>query len=117
MATIKLAVPVTIDHGAVTTVLSAERKIRELFSVLRWYGPEHPQADDWVTGIRNCAEAVEATTGESPAALIERLSPAIERTWNAMVARSEKNWKRISAGQPHMVELAEFWGIVDQRNF
>ena len=117
MATIKLVAPLNIEYGKVTTVLSAERKIRELSATLRWYGPDHPSADEWARNIIACAQAIEATTGESVPDLMVRLDPAIERTWKRMNTEAEKNWQRISAGQPHMAELAEFWGIVAQRNF
>lgn len=117
MTTIKLNIPVRVDYGDVRTVLSAERVIRGLATDLRWYGPDHPSADEWMDGIQTCAEAISLTTGETVPAIMERLDDAIERTHAARVKASDKHWNALRAAQPHLDALFKVEEVFSERNF
>jgi hypothetical protein len=86
MATTPLIASLTIDFGDIRTVISAERAIARASIDLRWYGMEHPSADQWARDLEALTMAIHATTGETPAALLERMAPKIDRAY----ARQEK---------------------------
>jgi hypothetical protein len=100
MASIKLTngfhpVTVRVHNALARTVLSAEREIIAAFVDIRWYGPEHPSANEWVEVIEIMAEAIEDTTGEERTAVIARLDNRIERSFKAQVKASEKHYARL----------------------
>lgn len=119
MPTIKLKTPIRVDYGDVKTVLSAERKIRELSVDLRWYGPTHPSADMWIDGIVRCAAAIAETTGETVPEIMQRLDDKIERSYRAAVKRSDDHWNALRASQPHLDALMSAAEAVDspRRNY
>lgn len=91
MTTIKLIAELnTSGAGTVRTVVSAERKIIEQATSLRWYGPEHPSAGEWADDIEACILAIAATTGEQAADLLGRLDARIDRSFARQTRESEQ---------------------------
>lgn len=84
--TTALIAPLTIEFGQIRTVTSAERAIMRASIDLRWYGMEHPSANDWANNLEALTMAIFATTGETPADLLVRLASKIDRAY----ARQEK---------------------------
>lgn len=113
----KLNIPLRVDYGDVRTVLSAERVIRRLSVDLRWYGPDHPSAGDWAKGIEDCAQAIEATTGESVPTIMERLSDAIERSFTRQEKEADKHWKQMLARNPYLDAQIKVEEVFSGRNF
>ncbi|AXN53371.1 hypothetical protein PBI_THONKO_101 [Mycobacterium phage Thonko] len=103
--TVKLVSPIRVDYGDVRTVKSAERVIMRESVSLRWYGPEHPSAGEWVKGIEKCLAAIAETTGETVPAILDRLDGPIERSFKRQVRESEAHWNHLRDTQPHLDAL------------
>lgn len=93
--TITLIAPLTIDYGQIRTVTSAERAIMRASIDLRWYGMEHPSADDWANQLEALTMAIFVTTGETPEALLIRLASKIDRAYTRQEKESAAMAKRL----------------------
>jgi len=104
--TIKLAREVRIGFSTARTVLSAEREIIGAFVDIRWYGPEHPSATEWVETIEGMAAAITEVQPERTfPRIINDLNDRIERSWKYQRGQSEKHWNHLRATQPHLDAL------------
>ncbi len=92
---IKLFSAVRVDHGDVHTVTSAERTIIRSSVDIRWYGPTHPDAEQWAANIETLLLAITVTTGEQPADILARLSKSIDRSFKRQMRESMAQAKRL----------------------
>lgn len=92
---INLFSAVRVDHGDIRTVTSAERAIIRASVDIRWYGPTHPTAAQWATDIETLLLAISVTTGETSAAILERLAKSIDRSFARQTREGIAQAKRL----------------------
>jgi hypothetical protein len=95
MATQHLVAELTIDFGAIRTVTSAERAIIRAAVDLRWYGPTHPDADQWTRDLEALLLALTVTTGEQAPEILERMDHKIDRAFKRQEKESAEMAKRL----------------------
>lgn len=81
MTTIPLLATVHVNFGEIKTVISAQRAIINASADIRWYGPDHPDCEQWVSDIEALLMAITVTTGEPQESILERLATPIDRAF------------------------------------